>query len=107
MKPKLFGFFSPLSLDVWLYMIAAYFGLSIDLAREKRSMCISLAVSFALYLVARLSPYEWRNPNPCKKSHFELENQFTLFNSLWFLICNIMQQGTIGGMLFHALDASV
>ena len=23
-KPKLFGFFQPLSLDVWLYVIAAY-----------------------------------------------------------------------------------
>ena len=27
-KPKAFGFFKPLSLDVWLYVIAAYFGLS-------------------------------------------------------------------------------
>ncbi len=27
-KPKLFGFFQPLSIDVWLYMIAAYFGSS-------------------------------------------------------------------------------
>ncbi|UJR36108.1 hypothetical protein I4U23_028843 [Adineta vaga] len=76
-KPKLFGFFQPLSIAVWLYMIAAYF-----------------AVSFALYLVARLSPYEWRNPHPCKRTHEELENQFTFFNSLWFLIGNIMQQGT-------------
>jgi ionotropic glutamate receptor len=52
-----------------------------------------LVVSFALYLIARLSPYEWRNPHPCKKSHTELENQFTLFNSFWFLICNLMHQG--------------
>jgi len=44
-------------------------------------------------LVARLSPYEWRNPHPCKRTHEELENQFTFFNSLWFLIGNIMQQG--------------
>jgi glutamate receptor, ionotropic, invertebrate len=82
-------------------MIAAYFGSLI----EQPTICalltigcfivlIRLAVSFALYLVARLSPYEWRNPHPCKKSHNELENQFTLFNSLWFLICNIMQQGS-------------
>ncbi|CAF4796115.1 unnamed protein product, partial [Rotaria socialis] len=76
-KPKLFGFFKPLSIDVWLYMIAAYF-----------------AVSFALYLVARLSPYEWRDLHPCKRTRAELENQFTFFNSLWFLIGNIMQQGT-------------
>jgi ionotropic glutamate receptor len=45
-------------------------------------------------LVARLSPYEWRNPHPCKRTQEELENQFTFFNSLWFLIGNIMQQGT-------------
>lgn len=25
-KPKLFGFFKPLSIEVWLYVIAAYFG---------------------------------------------------------------------------------
>ncbi|CAF1332816.1 unnamed protein product [Adineta steineri] len=76
-KPKLFGFFSPLSVDVWLYMIAAYF-----------------VVSFALYLAGRLSPFEWRSPHPCKRNGEVLENQFTLFNSFWFLICNIMQQGT-------------
>ncbi|CAF2995238.1 unnamed protein product [Rotaria socialis] len=76
-KPKLFGFFSPLSFDVWLYMIAAYF-----------------AVSFSLYVVARLSPYEWRSPYACRRTIDELENQFTLFNSFWFLICNIMHQGT-------------
>jgi ionotropic kainate glutamate receptor 2 len=45
-------------------------------------------------LVARLSPYEWRNPQPCKRTHTEVENQFTIFNSFWFLIGNIMQQGT-------------
>ncbi|CAF4494078.1 unnamed protein product, partial [Rotaria magnacalcarata] len=76
-KPKLFGFFSPLSFDVWLYMIAAYF-----------------VVSFSLYLVARLSPYEWRSPYACRRRTDELENQFTLFNSFWFLICNIMHQGS-------------
>ncbi|CAF0911622.1 unnamed protein product [Adineta ricciae] len=76
-KPKLFGFFSPLSLNVWLYMIAAYF-----------------LVGFVLYLAARLSPYEWRSPHPCKTSHDVLENQFTLFNALWFVMCNIMHQGT-------------
>ncbi|CAF3689070.1 unnamed protein product [Rotaria sp. Silwood1] len=76
-KPKLFGFFSPFNRDVWIYLIAAYF-----------------AVSLSLYLVARLSPYEWRSPYPCRRTHDELENQFTLFNSFWFLICNIMHQGT-------------
>ncbi len=57
------------------------------------SFFFRLGVSFALYLIARLSPYEWRNPHPCRRTEVELENQFTFFNSLWFLIGNIMQQG--------------
>ena len=92
-KPKLFGFFSPLSFDVWLYMLGAYFGETLSSSPSVPPFSF-VAVSFALYLVARLSPYEWRNPHPCKKEHYELENQFTLFNSFWFLICNIMQQGS-------------
>lgn len=48
-----------------------------------------------MYLTARLSPYEWRNAHPCKRSHEELENQFSLYNSLWFLTGNIMQQGQL------------
>ncbi|CAF0743543.1 unnamed protein product [Rotaria sordida] len=76
-KPDKFGFFKPFNIYVWFYMIAAY-----------------IAVSFILYLVARLSPYEWRNLHPCKRTHEELESQFTFFNSFWFLIGNLMQQGT-------------
>lgn len=46
-----------------------------------------------LYLAGRLSPYEWRSPHPCKRSDDILENQFTLFNAFWFVMCNIMHQG--------------
>jgi len=53
----------------------------------------SLVVSIALYLVARLSPYEWRSPFHCKRTHTEVENQFTLSNAFWFVLCNIMHQG--------------
>ena len=40
--PSLFTFLSPLSLDVWIYMLAAYVG-----------------VSLMLWILARFSPYEW------------------------------------------------
>ena len=40
--PNLFSFLEPLSLDVWIYMLAAYVG-----------------VSLMLWILARFSPYEW------------------------------------------------
>lgn len=75
--PNLFSFLSPLSIDIWLYMIAAY-----------------LVVSFMLFVLARFSPYEWQNPHPCNQESGIMENQFTLLNSLWFTIGSLMQQGT-------------
>ncbi|GIY86729.1 glutamate receptor ionotropic, kainate 2 [Caerostris extrusa] len=47
--PKLFWFLRPLSLEVWMYMAAAYMG-----------------VSLLLYGVSRFSPYEWAPPHPCE-----------------------------------------
>ena len=75
--PNLFSFLSPLSIEIWLYMIAAY-----------------LVVSFMLFVIARFSPYEWKNPHPCNQSSELVENQFTIMNSLWFTIGSLMQQGT-------------
>ncbi|XP_068244021.1 glutamate receptor ionotropic, kainate 2-like isoform X4 [Palaemon carinicauda] len=76
--PNLFSFLSPLSLDVWLYMATAY-----------------LAVSLLLFVLARLSPYEWIASFPCREEEDRsLENQFTLFNSLWFTMGSLLQQGT-------------
>ncbi|GFW48774.1 glutamate receptor ionotropic, kainate 1 [Trichonephila clavipes] len=66
--PKLFSFLSPLSVEVWLYMATAF-------------------------LVARFSAYEWVNPHPCDLEPEELENQFTLLNTLWFTIGCLMCQG--------------
>ncbi|XP_070188644.1 glutamate receptor ionotropic, kainate 2-like [Littorina saxatilis] len=74
--PELFSFLSPLSIEVWIYMIAAY-----------------LCVSFMLFVIARFSPYEWCNPHPCNPDTDEVENQFTILNSLWFTIGSLMQQG--------------
>jgi len=42
----------------------------------------------------RICPYEWHNPYPCIEEPEELENQFTLQNSLWFTIGSFMQQGS-------------
>lgn len=70
--PKLFSFLSPLTSEVWVYIIAAY-----------------LVVSFMLYIIARLSPYEWY-----ESGSDELDNQFTVLNSLWFTIGCLMQQGS-------------
>lgn len=75
--PYLFSFLSPLSFQIWLYVLVAYLG-----------------VSFTLFIVARFSPYEWYNPHPCDKDSDVVENQFTLLNSLWFTIGSLMQQGS-------------
>ncbi|CAG0894449.1 unnamed protein product, partial [Darwinula stevensoni] len=75
--PNLFSFLSPLSLDVWLYMAAAYFG-----------------VSILLFLLARFTPYEWVNPYPCVEEPEELENELTLSNAFWHNWGSLMQQGS-------------
>ncbi|XP_064612115.1 glutamate receptor ionotropic, kainate 2-like isoform X2 [Liolophura sinensis] len=75
--PQLFSFLSPLSIEVWVYMLAAY-----------------LCVSFMLFVLARFSPYEWYNPHPCNPDGDVVENQFSILNSLWFTIGSLMQQGS-------------
>ncbi|XP_076044322.1 glutamate receptor ionotropic, kainate 2-like [Oratosquilla oratoria] len=74
--PSLFSFLSPLSLEVWIYMMTAYVG-----------------VSLLMYILARFTPYEWQNPHPCNPEPDTLENQFTILNCLWFAIGSLMQQG--------------
>ncbi|XP_077485672.1 glutamate receptor ionotropic, kainate 2-like isoform X1 [Amblyomma americanum] len=74
--PWLFSFLAPLSLEVWIYMSTAFLG-----------------VSLFLFVVARFSPYEWVNPHPCDPRPAELENRFTIWNTLWFTIGCLMQQG--------------
>jgi ionotropic glutamate receptor len=74
--PNLFSFLSPLSIEVWVYMLAAY-----------------LCVSFMMFVIARLSPYEWSDPHPSEEDSDGVDNQFTILNSLWFTIGALMQQG--------------
>lgn len=74
--PKLFSFMSPLAIEVWIYLLTAFLG-----------------VTLFLFVVARFSPYEWVNPHPCVRDPDELENNFTMKNTLWFTIGCLMQQG--------------
>lgn len=74
----LFSFLSPFSLDVWVYVLCAYSG-----------------VSIILFIVGRISPYEWTNPFPCRQEDSAvLQNSFSLLNSFWFTIGSLMQQGS-------------
>lgn len=75
--PSLFSFMAPFSTDVWLCIFSVYMG-----------------VSVLLWIMGRICPYEWNNPYPCIEEPEELENQFTLQNSLWFTIGSFMQQGS-------------
>ncbi|KRY38169.1 Glutamate receptor ionotropic, kainate 3 [Trichinella spiralis] len=74
--PSLLSFLAPLSLDVWMYMGAAY-----------------VVVSLILWLVARISPSEWVCSHTCQGEEENKENQFSLGNSFWFTIGSLMQQG--------------
>ncbi|XP_043854023.1 glutamate receptor ionotropic, kainate 4 isoform X3 [Dromiciops gliroides] len=77
-KPGYFSFLDPFSPGVWLFMLLAY-----------------LAVSCVLFLVARLTPYEWYSPHPCAQGRCNLlVNQYSLGNSLWFPVGGFMQQGS-------------
>ncbi|XP_043936952.1 glutamate receptor ionotropic, kainate 4 [Protopterus annectens] len=77
-KPGYFSFLDPFSPGVWLFMLLAY-----------------LAVSCVLFLVARLTPYEWYNPQPYIRGRENLlVNQYSLGNSLWFPVGGFMQQGS-------------
>ena len=76
-KPGLFSFMNPLAIEIWIYVVAAYF-----------------VVSLTMFVLARFSPYEWYNPHPCNPETDTVENTFTLSNSLWFCVGTLMQQGS-------------
>lgn len=77
MQPSLFSFLDPFSGEVWVYLLAAY-----------------VVVSVEMYIMARIAPAEWTNPYPCIEDPEELENQFSMLNAFWFTIGAIMQQGS-------------
>ncbi|XP_023168335.1 glutamate receptor ionotropic, kainate 2 isoform X2 [Drosophila hydei] len=74
---RLFSFMNPLAIEIWLYVLAAY-----------------ILVSFALFVMARFSPYEWKNPHPCYRETDIVENQFSISNSFWFITGTFLRQGS-------------
>ncbi|XP_077488765.1 glutamate receptor ionotropic, kainate 2-like isoform X2 [Amblyomma americanum] len=75
--PSLFSFLYPFSVDVWLYVLTVYLG-----------------VSLLIFIMGRFTPYEWVSPHPCVPEEGDLQNQFNLPNSFWFTTGAIMQQGS-------------
>ncbi|XP_043478786.1 glutamate receptor ionotropic, kainate 1 isoform X4 [Leptopilina heterotoma] len=97
MPSRLFSFMNPLAVEIWLFMLGAY-----------------VMVSLTIWIVARFSPYEWVEPEPCPSCKCPLQgghlsvldsssddiplprtvNDFTLANSFWFTVGTLMQQGS-------------
>uniref|UniRef100_A0A672QED8 Glutamate receptor n=1 Tax=Sinocyclocheilus grahami TaxID=75366 RepID=A0A672QED8_SINGR len=72
-KPGVFSFLDPLAYEIWMCIVFAYIG-----------------VSVVLFLVSRFSPYEWHEKQEKQPEH---NNEFGIFNSLWFSLGAFMQQG--------------
>lgn len=51
---KLFSFLNPLAAEIWIYMLVAY-----------------VLVSITIWIVARFSPREWKEPKLCDDCLFE------------------------------------
>nr|CAG4638241.1 EOG090X00ST [Cyclestheria hislopi] len=75
--PGLLFFLSPLSMEVWIYIGIAFLG-----------------ISLLLFILARMTPYEWNNPHPCNLESDILENRLTFCNSIWFATGSLMLQGS-------------
>ncbi|CAD5211404.1 unnamed protein product [Bursaphelenchus okinawaensis] len=76
----LFTFLEPLSFSVWVALVVAY-----------------LTVALTMCLVARFSPYEWFDVQQIDERDRSMDNhknQFNIWNSLWFAIGSLMQQGS-------------
>merc|ERR1719412_2287737 len=69
--PNPFSFLQPLSIEVWIYTTAAYLG-----------------VSIMMFLLARITPFEWED-----NGEGEASNQWTISNALWFGIGSFLCQG--------------
>ncbi|XP_022217531.1 glutamate receptor ionotropic, kainate 2 isoform X2 [Drosophila obscura] len=72
---RLFSFMNPLAIEIWIYVLIAYF-----------------LVSISIYIVGKLSPIEWHCIHPCDLDNITIGNQFTMSDSFWFTIGTLMQQ---------------
>ena len=99
-SPGLFSFLNPLAIEIWLYVIAAYFLVGLVMyivARFRSELCLHplllcIKRSSQGHLMS-CSPYEWHSPHPCNGDSDVVENVFTLSNSFWFAVGTLMQQG--------------
>ncbi|CAK1588596.1 unnamed protein product [Parnassius mnemosyne] len=83
----IFSFFHPLSKEIWICLLFSIF-----------------AVSTVLFLVSRFSPQEWRvlsftdtqtsEHNEVATTKTTIVNEFSFWNSVWFSIGSLMQQGS-------------
>ncbi|XP_021964381.1 glutamate receptor ionotropic, kainate 2 isoform X1 [Folsomia candida] len=77
--PSLFSFLSPFSIDVWIYMCFAFFG-----------------VSIIMFIIARITPYEWVLTDHCcnnkKVNDIMYINDLSLFNALWVIMGGLFRQ---------------
>ncbi|EFO98729.1 CRE-GLR-3 protein [Caenorhabditis remanei] len=81
-KPRItdsdwFKFMDPLSTQVWIMTFASYF-----------------VVSIAIWIIAKISPYEQFERDEDNGQYKPVDNQFSLRNSFWFTVCSLMQQGS-------------
>ncbi|XP_034139434.1 glutamate receptor ionotropic, kainate 2 isoform X3 [Drosophila guanche] len=74
---RLFSFMNPLAIEIWIYVLIAYF-----------------LVSASIYIVGKLSPIEWQSIHPCDLDNITIGNQFTMSDSFWFTIGTLMQQSS-------------
>ncbi|VDN51092.1 unnamed protein product [Dracunculus medinensis] len=74
-NPSFFAFMTPLSSTVWIFMLMAY-----------------VITSLIIWITARISPFESASIDG--NSVVSFSNQFTMFNSFWFTVSSLMQQGS-------------
>ncbi|KAI6203785.1 Glutamate receptor ionotropic, kainate 2 [Aphelenchoides besseyi] len=92
-QPDFFSFLNPLSLEIWVSVLASIFGLSVG-----------------MYLVAQISPGEWNFNFSCCTAHqphcgakyetndsVELSNNYSFWNTLWYANQTSILYGTIKG----------
>ena len=73
---KLFKFLRPFEASLWLLILGS-----------------TVAVSLALAMIGRFSPYDWHQNQPDGFSEWESKFQMTFFNSVWQSLSAILQQG--------------
>ena len=76
-RPGLFSFMNPFDTSLWIWIFVGYF-----------------ATSLAIFFFGRLTPYEWVSAHPCDDDPDELENCFSMSNTIWMTIGCLMQQGS-------------